>query len=125
MTEPYNDVLRSLFFDLRHAGDPQTSYDNIVSGRAGSVAGGAEVQLLAGVSDGRLRELSFRVYGGPHLTAACEYLCRQANEVGADALSEYSRDELMETLAVPIERTGRILLLEDALESLVAQMART
>lgn len=125
MTEPYNDALHSLFLDLRHAGDPQAGYDEVVSGNAGSVASGAEVQLLGGVSEGQLCELTFRVYGCPHLTAACECLCRQANDGSTATLTGYSREALMQLLAVPVEKTGRILLLEDALESLVAQLART
>ncbi len=121
MSDPYNATVRSLFADLRHAGDLQSDYNVTLRASAGREAPGVGIVLVAGVSGGELRQLKFRAYACPHLIAACEYVCRRYNGKPLSMLARFSQQEVMETLAVPVEKTGRILLLEDAIGSLLIQ----
>ena len=124
MTEPYNETVRNLFSDLRHGGDLQSGGGRSLLATAGRKALGAQIVLAAGLSGDELREMKFRAYGCPHLVAACEYICRKFSGKSIALLADYSRQDLMETLAVPVEKSGRILLLEDAIGSILAQAAQ-
>ena len=76
--------------------------------------------LSVGVEDGLVREMRFRVWGCPHLIAAAEWLCEQCESGPVSALKDFPLPDIMRQLSVPVEKTGRILLLEDALKSLMA-----
>lgn len=111
-TEPYNPLVRRLFKSPQHAG-------NIADGPTARLdAQGVRVQLSAGLADDRLVALRFLAWGCPHLIAAAEAFCRRYEGRAIDELQTFRATELMQTLAVPVEKTGRILVLEDAVEAL-------
>jgi len=62
--------------------------------------------------------LRFRARGCPHLIAACEAFCAAFEGREVDALLEFTAGDLMQRLPVPVEKTGRILVLEDAVRAL-------
>jgi NifU-like protein involved in Fe-S cluster formation len=65
--------------------------------------------------DGNIvRRLRYRVFGCPHLIAAAEELCGRLEGQGPQALQDVPLAQLMQLLEVPVEKTGRLLLLEDA-----------
>ena len=119
-SDPYNSLTRRNFANPAHAGDLGGEYTVCASAVASESADGAIIQLAAGVRDGRLQECRFRAYGCPHLIAAAETFCTDYRGRGISSLSEFSASGLMQTLAVPVEKTGRILVLEDAVRSLGA-----
>ncbi len=108
MTEdPYTEVVRQLFADTAHAG--------LAGGCSARSAGqGVEVELSADVVAGQLDTLRFRARGCPHLIAACELLCSELEGSSTAALREPRTSDIMRRLSVPVEKTGRILVLEDA-----------
>ena len=120
MTEAgaYSPRVLEFFRSPRHAGAP--------SGEPGiSVAvseGGAGARIrLAGVSDGeRWTRLCWQVFGCPHTMAAAEAACRRFEGAAHAAPREFAFVELVEELAIPVEKTGRVLLLEDAFRALEA-----
>ena len=74
---------------------------------------------LAAKSDGDvIVSLRFRAWGCPHLLAAAEAFCREFEGGPVQALQAFSAAEIMQTLPVPREKLGRILVLEDAVRSL-------
>ena len=114
-TDPYSTTVRELFDAPAHAGD---------------LDGGKSVRLheqdvrlvLAAASiEGRISAMRFRAWGCPHVIAACEAACAELEGRPVDALLEFSGNDLMENLPVPAEKTGRILVLEDAVRSLGLQ----
>ncbi len=119
--EPYNDVVRTLFENPVHAGDLQGSYAETLASDASESAGGARVMLFAGIADGMIAEMRFRVWGCPHLIAAAEMLCRDCEKGPVSRLSTFDRNAVMAKLSVPNEKTGKMLLLEDTLELLWAE----
>jgi NifU-like protein involved in Fe-S cluster formation len=96
---------------------------------AGEVAGGAvaffedqglRIRLSANVAENTLTELRFLAWGCPHVIAAAETFCRQFEGRPAVELELFKTDQIMQDLAVPVEKTGRILVLEDTVRSLRA-----
>jgi len=114
--DPYSPLVRRLFAEPRHAG------------RAGAGANAyaessdARVELRACVVDGVLTELGFRAWGCPHLIAACEYVCDRFEGAGVDAFGNFEVRSLVDKLSMPVEKTGRLLVLEDAIRDLTATL---
>ncbi len=111
---PYNPAVRDCFASPDHAG----------SVKDGAVAffedQGMRIRLSANVADGTITELRFLAWGCPHIIAAAERFCRQYEGRPAAELEQFETDQIMQGLAVPVEKTGRILVLEDTVRSLRA-----
>jgi NifU-like protein involved in Fe-S cluster formation len=123
-TEPYNETVREYFQSFDHAGDLGRDYPQMLESMVAESRQGAQIVLAAGIEDGIVREMRFRVWGCPHLIAATAWLCAQLESGPVAALEDFPLQEIMRQLSVPVEKTGRILLLEDALKSLGAQYSR-
>lgn len=111
----YSEQVRRLF-QAQHAGDA----DGIA---VDLERGGDRVVLSARVEDGRIAQLAFRVLGCPHLIAAAEAFCEAFEGQDAADLAGFAGNDLLKKLAIPVEKTGRILLLEDAVRALQASIA--
>ena len=70
----------------------------------------------------RLASVRFRAFGCPHLVAAAEAFCAAVEGQPVSALRTPRVPALMERLAVPVEKTGRLLLLEDAAQALAFEL---
>jgi NifU-like protein involved in Fe-S cluster formation len=116
--EPYNDAVRRLFENPRHAGDADARYPAVVSADVSESDAGFRVLLAAEMDGNEIRRLRFRVFGCPHLIAAAEELCSRLEGKAPTALQDVPVTQLMELLEVPVEKTGRMLLLEDAAHAL-------
>lgn len=118
--EPYNETVREYFHSAVHAGNLSRDYPQKLDSVAAESAQGARIALSVGIEKGLVAEMRFRVWGCPHLIAAAEWLCGQRESGPVSALRDFPLQEIMRQLSVPVEKTGRILLLEDALKSLEA-----
>ena len=116
--DPYNDEVRACFANPVHAGEPDGRYARVARGGASESARGARLTLAAGIEGGAVRTLRFRAWGCPHLIAAAELYCREREGRDVAALGGVDVDGMMARLAVPVEKTGRLLLLEDAAQRL-------
>jgi len=120
-TDPYSTLTRKLFAAPEHVaasgGEPGTGSSVYIE------AQGVRIRLSAVTEDGLITELRFRARGCPHLIAACEWLCRSIEGKPADALGEFKPAAIMQALAVPVAKTGRILVLEDAARALGERLA--
>jgi cysteine desulfurase len=87
-------------------------------GEAGAERLGAWVRFLLRVEDGVIREARAQVYGCPHTAAACNLL--RARLPGRDlaAPSVGTPQEWLEIVHGSIEKLGRMLIIEDALNAL-------
>ena len=109
---PYNRTDRENFADTQHRGD-------VTDGAVGYFEDqGLRLRLSAEVRGGVITRLLFRAWGCPHLIAAAEAVCRQFEGQSAAALEQFASGQIMRDLAVPVEKTGRILVLEDTVRSL-------
>jgi len=110
--DPYNQAVRDLFTSPAHAGGVAGGKTVLADDQ------GVRVELSAGVAGGQLSALRFRAWGCPHLLAAAEWVCSHYEGGPIGALEKFPNARIMEDLAVPVEKTGRILVLEDAIQSL-------
>lgn len=108
---PYNELLLDCFNSPRHAGGGGRAQ---FSGLARESATGPRVRIACGIDNGKLQNLRFRAWGCPHFLAAAELLCRQLEGLPVTAIDGVDVMKLGKQLAVPVEKTGRILTLEDA-----------
>ena len=110
--DPYNPTVRAYFADTEHFGD-------VRDGAVGYFEDeGMRVRLSAEVEGGIITRLAFRAWACPHVIAAAEAVCRQFEGRSASELEQFASDQIMQDLSVPVEKTGRILALEDTVRSL-------
>jgi hypothetical protein len=70
------------------------------------------------VEDGVIREARVQVYGCPHTVAVCNLLAGRLPGRLPAAPAMGTPEEWRETVRVPIEKLGRMLIIEDALKAL-------
>ncbi len=110
--DPYSARVREYFANPAHAGDLGDAAAADIDDQ------GVRLRLTARHEDGRIVALRFRAWGCPHLIAACEAACAGYEGREADELLDFRAVEIMRNLSVPVEKTTRILVLEDAVRSL-------
>ena len=111
-TDPYSPEVRALFAEPAHAGRLEGGISAAVDDQ------GLRITLSAAVEGRKIASLRFLAWGCPHFIAAAEAFCRDFEGRDAADLLEFSSSGLMQSLPVPVEKTGRILVLEDAVRSL-------
>jgi NifU-like protein involved in Fe-S cluster formation len=115
---PYNGAVRRHFANPLHAGDLQAGYADTVTAEASASDSGFRLVLSAELDGSVLRRLRYRVFGCPHLIAATEISCTRFEGRTAEALQKFSVAQLKELLDLPVDKTGRLLILEDAVRAL-------
>lgn len=116
--EPYNGTVRRHFANPAHAGDLREGYARLVRADVSGSEAGLRVLLAAHIDGNLIVRLRYRVFGCPHLIAAAEEFCARLEGQVVEALQDVPVTQLMELLEVPVEKTGRLLLLEDAAKAL-------
>ena len=112
-SDPYSARVRELFSGAEHAGDLEKP-----DARVQISEQDVRLALAADIDDDIIVGLRFRAWGCPHLLAAAEAFCRAYEGRPARGLLTFGAAEIMQTLPVPREKLGRILVLEDAVRSL-------
>lgn len=113
-TDPYSTRTRELFAHPAHAGLLERG--PVVYADAQDV----RLQLSAEAAGGVLEAMRFQAWGCPHVLAACEAVCSDFEGRASDDLGRFAVAELMQSLCIPVEKTGRILVIEDAMRLLSA-----
>ena len=114
---PYSVRVREYFAEPAHAGDVAGGVSVLVDEQ------GVCLQFSASAEGGRVGAMRFRARACPHVIAAAEAACAALEGRPAADLIEFSARDLMDNLSVPVEKTGRILVLEDAIRALGQQVA--
>lgn len=110
----YGAEVLTLFREAGHAG----RLEHGASGRARGRADGVEVVFSATAADGRITAVRFGALGCPWVIAACEWACRQAEGTSAAGLAALDAAAIARALDAPAEKTGSLLVVEDALAEL-------
>ena len=114
----YNELVQRRFREPRHAGE----IDRELGGFAAYVeegGSGARIRLTAAADKATLRALRFQVFGCPHLIAAADLVCERLEGRPVKDMAGFDCSALREELDAPLEKSGRFLLLQDALDALV------
>ena len=111
-SDPYSARVRELFDAPAHVGRLGGELCAKVEDQ------GIRICLSATLAGSEIRSLRFRVWGCPHVIAAAEAVCADYEGRSSAELLEFSASDLMQSLSVPVEKTGRILVIEDAVRTL-------
>ena len=114
--DPYNPRVRALFAQPAHAGRLS---DAVVATNDDQ---GIRVELSAQAENGRISRMQFRAWGCPHSIAACEASCAALEGGATRNAEEFAATDLMQSLAVPAEKSARILVIEDTVRQLGAAL---
>jgi len=87
-----------------------------IRGMAGSEQWGTWIVFAADLRDQRLHKLGFRAFACPHIIAVCNRVAEQLEGGPAQALNELPIDELQTEFDIPVEKAGKLLILQDALQ---------
>ena len=110
----YNQTVTERF------GRAATALGTGFEGRAGSPEEGAVVHFAADVADGRLHNVGFRACACPHIIAACSVVAERLAGARPEQLVDPALLEVLKELEIPVEKTGKILILQDALSACYA-----
>lgn len=125
MTDPYNKLVRQYFANPVHAGRLPDEYNDAPVAEASESGSGARVVLSAVINGETIRMLRYQILGCPHLIAATEAFCDEAEGQKVTALNELNVQGLMDRLEIPVEKTGRLFILEDAAKALHIRVSGT
>jgi NifU-like protein involved in Fe-S cluster formation len=111
----YSPAVTERFDRPLNLGSPDGEPARRISGEAGSVEQGTWVVFEARVEANQLAKLCFRAYGCPHTIAACSRVAEKLSGAALGELVNFAPGELIEELDIPVEKAGKILILQDAL----------
>ena len=118
-TSHYSSRVRALFAALPRAG-AMPGGGRVIVGEAMAIDRGAWVRLEARLENGGIADCRFLAWGCPHTLAAASLA---AEKLAAGAPVPGARD-LARELEVPAGKMGRLLVVEDAIQALLAEQAR-
>lgn len=99
---------------------PPTGAPGVRTGHAGRRADGAEVWFEFEIGGGIVKSARFSAYGCPHTLAVAQWLCEvvEGARFGPDLIDRTGRPaDWAAKFEVPIEKLGRLLVVEDALRA--------
>ncbi len=114
--DPYSEQVRALFDAPAHAGVLDGASMVIVDDQ------GVRVQFSADTRDGSITAMRVLAWGCPHIIAVAESVCTGLEGRVVTDLEEFVAADLMQSLPVPMEKSGRIIVIEDAVRSLGAML---
>jgi hypothetical protein len=93
-----------------------------IRGEAGSVRQGARICFAADVRDNCLRNVGFRALACPHIIAGCNRIAEQLEGAEVNALLAVAVEDLQAEFDIPIEKAGKLLIIQDALQACFADL---
>lgn len=96
----------------------------VIRGSAGSIDQGTMFVLSARVADDRIEAVRFEAYGCPHCIAAGSWLSERLVGLNQAELQAWHWRDADQVLRFPLEKRGRLLILEDAVRALGAAWGR-
>ncbi len=110
---------QALFAHLAGAGVLPDSAGTVLRAEAGAESGEAWVRLHLLVRDDTVIEARFQALGCPHTLATASWLVQQLAGRSRAAAQPGSPADWARTLGVPVEKLGRLLVIEDALHKVL------
>ena len=111
----YDSQVRRRFLAARRAGSPDGALPAPVAGEAEDRTLNVWIRFQLWLRQGTIRAVRYNVYGCPHTVAAVVWAAGWLEGRPAGALSGLSMRDRRKELGVPVEKLGKLLILEDAL----------
>jgi cysteine desulfurase len=93
----------------------------VLTGEAGGPHREAWVRFYLHVSEGRVQHARYQAYGCPHTLRVAAWLSEQLPGLMRESLPPGGPASWAEALQVPVEKLGRLLVVEDALDACLRQ----
>jgi cysteine desulfurase len=129
--DPLSPLARRYFDELPHAGVMASDGDGkgakgtkVVRGEAGGIAEGAWVRFHLRITGGSVKAALFQAWGCPHTLAVTAWLTEQLPGRSLTDLVPGTPAAWLKTMDVPVEKLGRLLTVEDALNATLQPPAR-
>jgi cysteine desulfurase len=90
---------------------------DIRQGRAGREADGTEILIELKIAGGIVKSARFTAYGCPHTLAVAAWLCETLEGASLNDVTPGTPTDWAQQFAVPAEKLGRLLVVEDALRA--------
>ena len=97
---------------------PAGTATQLLCGEAGAQRLGTWIRFVIEVENATVREARVQVYGCPHTIAACNHVRQQLPGRALDALQPGTPEQWRQAVNAPVEKLGRMLIIEDALASI-------
>ena len=123
MEPEYSPTVVDHFEHPRNGGHFEAG-EGVIRGTAGSVTQGTMFVLSARVADERIEAVRFEAYGCPHCIAAGSWLSERLVGLNREQLRAWRWRDADQALQFPLEKRGRLLILEDAVRALSEAWAR-
>lgn len=117
MEPEYSPVVVDHFEQPRNGGQFAAG-EGVIRGTAGSVAQGTMFSLSARIVGDRIEAVRFEAYGCPHCIAAGSWLSERLVGLGRAELQAWNWRDADRVLQFPLQKRGRLLILEDAVHAL-------
>ncbi len=111
----YNSEVQRRFYSPEGAGEFAEGTPGLATGEAEDRTLNVWVRVQVQVVGTVIRSVRFRVFGCPHMLAAAGWIAEALQGRESNALRELDMHEMRETLDAPLEKLGKLLVLEDAL----------
>jgi NifU-like protein involved in Fe-S cluster formation len=108
----YNDLTRNYFESAANAGELEGP--GVFRGAAGDPTLGTWVQFDLQIKAGVVSGAKFLAFACPHTIAVAAWLAEQAVGGRLQPMLPESVQALRDRFAVPVEKMGRLLIIEDA-----------
>ena len=118
----YSVLTRRYFESADNAGELQGP--GVFRGTAGNRAQGTWVQFDLQIGNGMVGKAQFLAFGCPHTIAACAWLAEAAAGRPLQVKLPESVQQLRDRFEVPVEKMGRLLIVEDAWLAAAAAAAK-
>jgi len=109
---PYSELTQRYFQQAPNAGT--LNGRGVGTATAGSREGGTKVRFSVQVVDDHITAARFLAFGCPHVIAIASWLTEQCSGKRAHAALPEDVQSLRRRFDVPVEKLGRILVVEDA-----------
>jgi len=111
----YSSEVVRRFRSPRRAGVIAEDTPGVVSGEAEDRSLNVWLRFQVQVRDRRVDVVRFQAFGCPHTIAAADWIAERLEGDDVKALAELDVHAAARALAVPIEKLGKLLRIEDAL----------
>ena len=113
----YSLEVQQRFDSLQGAGEFAEGTPGLVTGEAEDRTLNVWVRVQVQFVGTVIRSVRFRVFGCPHMMAAAGWVAEALQGRESNALRELDMHEIRKTLDTPLEKLGKLLVLEDALQA--------
>ena len=111
----YDSQVRQRFLAAHRAGPLSDGPSGRVTGEAEDRTLNVWVRFQVRILHGAIHTVRYNVYGCPHTVAAAEWIAEWLEGRPAEALDELYLRNCLKVLGIPVEKLGKLLVLEDAL----------